>query len=127
MYGIKHQLSKPGFPKLAVHGYPLAIYQFARVPPKFSHNILQKNPSIKSKPCLKAEKKTLQFEWVLYPNSIENQKKGLLPDFNRILSPNSIEDLKQSSPQFGVKASPQQFKHLSSGYNVSLEKSKCNP
>ena len=49
---------RPGFPKLAVHAYLLAIYQFARVPPKLPDIILQKiTRSIKPKPRLKTKKK----------------------------------------------------------------------
>ena len=85
--------SSTGFTKLTVHGYPLAIYQCARVPLEFSNIILKKKTcSINPKPRLKTKEKGffLNLNKIWSTNSIEDQKtkKGLLRNLKGILSPN---------------------------------------
>ena len=77
---FRSTLSTPGFPKLAVHGYPLAINQFARVPLKCSHIIL------KQKICSQC--------FINPKPRLKTIKKGLLRNLSGILSPYSIEDQK---------------------------------
>ena len=55
------------------------------------------------------------------------KEKSCTRKFEWDLSSNSIEDQKRRPPQVGVNTSRLQFKHLSSGSNVLLEKSKCTP
>ena len=121
----------------------------------FTYDSAKKKLSHQPKPSLEDQKKGLirNFNEILSPNSTNDQKtkqKGLLPNLSGILSPNSIDDLpprkkghrlnlsgisspnssenrKKRSPQFGVNASPPQFKQLSSGCYVPLEKPKCTP
>ena len=119
----------------------------------FTYDSAKKNFLINPKPRLKTKRKVLfaismrfcprirlttkkqkgllpNLSGILSPNSIDDlppRKKGHRPNLSGILSPNSSENRKKRSPQFGVNASPPQFKQLSSGCYVPLEKPKCTP
>ena len=96
-----------------LHLLVLAIYQFARVPPKSSHIIVQKKAlSVNPKPGLKTKKRSSpQLERDF------DQKRRSSPQFEW--------DFVHESSQYGVNVSTLKFKHLSSDYNVPLEMSKC--
>ena len=78
--------AKTGFPKFSVHGYPLAVYKFARVPQNFS---IKNTRSINPKPRSNTKKVFRNLEGILSHNSFEYQKK------------------KRSAPQFGRDIVPE--------------------
>ena len=67
------------------------FHQFARVPPKYYS--AKENLPYQPKTSLEDEKKGLYPNWsrILSPSSIEDQKKNLLPNLSGILSPTEFD------------------------------------